>query len=1036
MQHSLLVSIVFYIFGFIYVTLGTYAVETNAKSYVNRLFVSLTSSMGAWSFALSLATSAATAEESAFWRCLSVFGWGVYYSIFLHFVLILTRLERKLNNGIMLFAIYLPALINIILFAPFGILAESQYQLVKSDFGWVNVLPSNAGRLWLIAYYIIFSLISIVLLVYWWAKLKPGDPQKRHAGDFILSILTASLLGLLTDTVPDLIGIGSLPKLAIIFLMLPVTVLSLTLKKSGLLLERKRELPSFLQTEQRTNEDRGRVFRTVSSIYTAGSAVAFFVGYFTMEKTPREALPLTALLLALGIFVRVMPHLTKNHTVQNNLFLATGIISLVYIMARNAATGAATIWAVYVVFFVFTVILDSNLHLVIYGIVAIAIQIVFAIIRSELLFTIDIGEYMTRIAIIVLTIFAVRRLASEYALKLNIHKKFIKEQKVIEAISTNFISVSGENIRRKVEEMLEMASGVLGFDYAYLIGFSEDYEDAIIFCTHAKDSASKPLPYYPGMKLKFDSLPVASILVDRGAPIICEGITNTPLEECEQTRNYLVLRDVNSFFAYPLQLEGQRIEGMLVFEYYDRSSESLKENRSYFLNIIVNMLGDARKKIQYEEMLYNFAYFDESTNLANKHMMTKRLEEHLKDRKESQKLAVLNIEIDNLRMIKDTFGQGVAEQVMVNAARILENRLHDRSHDISRTNEGEFTVVLGDLESREDVEHCVEKLLDTFSHPISTSDRGTGRLFIILRIGIALYPNNGPDAKTLLRNADLAGFEAMTKKEDFVFYEERMGSNIEENTLYTNRLFESLQNKEFFLEFQPQINCKTGEIAGVEALLRWTSDGSNRVPPLRFIPILEQTGLIYDVGLWVLEETLKEHKRLIKKGFAPLRFSVNLSLVQFEEENLVPDIKKIIEESEVDPKYIELEITESFFAKNPEEAVKKLYALKALGSGISIDDFGKGYSSLNRLKLVPFDRIKIDKELIDYIDVENKYAPLTQMIISLAESFRASVTAEGVETMGQADFLKSVHCDEIQGFYYSKPLSPEALEEFLLKTTA
>ena len=183
----------------------------------------------------------------------------------------------------------------------------------------------------------------------------------------------------------------------------------------------------------------------------------------------------------------------------------------------------------------------------------------------------------------------------------------------------------------------------------------------------------------------------------------------------------------------------------------------------------------------------------------------------------------------------------------------------------------------------------------------------------------------------------------------------------------------------------------------------------------------------------MLQETLQEHKRLIAKGFPPLRISVNLSVVQFQGENFIPDFTKIIRESQVDPKYIELEITESLFSENPEDTVQKLHKLKDLGVSIAIDDFGKGYSTLNRLKLVPFDRIKIDKEIIDYIDVERKAAPLTEIIILLARTFRASVTAEGVETKEQAEFLKSLACDEIQGYYFSKPLSPEALEEFLKK---
>jgi EAL domain-containing protein (putative c-di-GMP-specific phosphodiesterase class I) len=296
-----------------------------------------------------------------------------------------------------------------------------------------------------------------------------------------------------------------------------------------------------------------------------------------------------------------------------------------------------------------------------------------------------------------------------------------------------------------------------------------------------------------------------------------------------------------------------------------------------------------------------------------------------------------------------------------------------------------------------------------------------------------VYPDDGREADTLLKNADLAGYEARNNNEKIVFYTKRLENYIIENTLLTNRLFKALKNEEFFLEFQPQINCSTGKTAGVEALLRWTSDGNKRIPPERFIPILEQTGLIYDIGLWVLEQALQQHNKLIARGFPPLRISVNLSVVQFQGENIIRDFRKIIEESGVNPKYIDLEITESWISNHSDDIIGKLRKLKELGVNIAIDDFGKGYSSLHRLKFVPFDRIKIDKDIIQNLDFEGKKASIAEIIVLLARAFNAVITAEGVETKEQADFLKSVACDEIQGYYFSRPLSTKALEEFLKK---
>ena len=446
------------------------------------------------------------------------------------------------------------------------------------------------------------------------------------------------------------------------------------------------------------------------------------------------------------------------------------------------------------------------------------------------------------------------------------------------------------------------------------------------------------------------------------------------------------------------------------------------------MQIITNILGDTKKKGIYEERLYNFAYFDESTKLANRNMLKKALAELIYNRKESEKLVIFNAEIDNLRMINDTFGHNVGEQIVIESASMLKKLMKDGC-DLSRVGKGKFIIVMPFAETSEQIEECANKIVDAFSNPILPKGE-IEALFVNVNVGVAVYPDDGRDADTLLKNADLAGYEAKSSNNKIVFYSEQLKSRAEENASLTNRLFHALQNKEFFLEFQPQISCYTGKTSGIEALLRWTVDG-RRIPPDRFIPILEQTGLIYDVGLWVLENALQEHIRLIERGFQPLRVSVNLSVVQFQGESFIDDVRKIIEESEVDPKYIELEITESLFSKDPKDVLKKLYELKELGVRIAIDDFGKGYSSLNRLKLVPFDRIKIDKEIIDYINLDEKKAPITQISILLARTFKADVTAEGVETMEQANFLRSIDCDEIQGYYYSRPLSVEALEEFL-----
>jgi diguanylate cyclase (GGDEF)-like protein len=394
------------------------------------------------------------------------------------------------------------------------------------------------------------------------------------------------------------------------------------------------------------------------------------------------------------------------------------------------------------------------------------------------------------------------------------------------------------------------------------------------------------------------------------------------------------------------------------------------------------------------------------------------------------KIAILDVEIENIWMIDNTFGHTVGEQVMIKSAEILKDLFEDCLY-ISKTGEKEFVLVLPQYGNNEHIKFQAKKIVDAFSNPLLI-DAGIEALFVTVNIGIALSPKDGKDADTLLENAHLAVHEAKMTDNKIAFYTEQIKTRIAETTLLTNRLFRSLRKKEFFLEFQPQIRCDTGKIAGVEALLRLKPDGGEKVGPDKFVPILETTGLIHDVGSWVLEQSLREHNRLVSKGFLPLRFSVNVSAIQFRKNGFVDVVTKIIRKSQVNPKYVELEITEGALSESLLETVEKISKLKELGVSIAIDDFGKGYSSLHRLGSIPFDRIKIDKSIVDNIDLERNTVTIAEIVVSLAKVFKAYTTAEGAETKAQVDFLKNLECDEIQGYYFSKPLSAEGLEEFLV----
>lgn len=871
MKYSFVLSLVFYLCGYAYMIIGIYTLSVNVKSGVNRLFVFLTSSLAIWSFAYSIANSAPTAESSIFWNCFASLGWGVFFSILLHFTMILTGFESRWDKRVMYVLIYAPAAVNVILFAPFGCLAENQYRMVQTDFGWVNIRPIDMGGVWFTIYYLVFITANIVLLVRWWLRLEANTLLKRQATYFLCSVLVPLVLGLAMKTLPDLLGKNVYPTLISIFMMVPTITLFFTSKRFGLLLGRE------TMTARPQDIDRVRMFESIAFIYIIGAPLSFLVGHYGVGRPLNYELTLSAALLTIGLLTKLLPALTKNHVLQNVVFLMVNTAAMLLFLTTNIDTAAVTIWAIYIIFVLFTVVLDTGIYAIAFTVVIAVIQIIYWIIFPKVPVIIDGNEYLTRIFIIILSSIAVRYLTKEYASKIDAYRKFANEQKVLEKISSSFISVDRKNAKEKIDEMFEVSYEFLKFDYMCLVAFGRNTEKATFLHLNGKDAVIGSHPYRLGMVVATDTLPLVIAPVLQGRAIIYEDMEDGLIEAGEEIRDFFLSRGIYSFFALPI-LVGKRVDGMLVVEYHHRTDAISKEGRLYFLKMIANILGDTKKKILYERRLYNFAYFDKTTRLANRNMLVKKLRQEIQNRQESENIAVLTIELTNLKTINGSFGHAIGEQVVIQSAAILR-RLFGESGHISRSNEGEFIVILSGVEDTERVAEDVQRLLDAFSRPIST-EAGMEALFVVLSVGVAVHPDHGRDASTLLKNADLAGLQAKNTNRKAVFYTEQLEDLIAENTLFRNRLFQSLQNNEFFLEFQPLISCDTGGVAGVEALLRWTADGSRRVPPNRFIPLLEQTGLIYDVGLWVLEQALLEHNRLLAKGFPPLRVSINLSLVQ------------------------------------------------------------------------------------------------------------------------------------------------------------
>ncbi len=440
-------------------------------------------------------------------------------------------------------------------------------------------------------------------------------------------------------------------------------------------------------------------------------------------------------------------------------------------------------------------------------------------------------------------------------------------------------------------------------------------------------------------------------------------------------------------------------------------------------NVVVNYIGvfvDITKRKEAVEKLDLMAHFDSLTGLPNRILLKDRVEQAISaSRRSERKTGVLFLDLDNFKNINDSFSHSFGDLLL----HAVSERLKDvtrESDTIARIGGDEFIVLLSGIEGSNDAARVAKKITESTKEPFTLENR---LLNITASIGISIYPDDGTDYDTLIKNADTAMYRAKEVGRDtYQFFTQEMNDRVFERLSMENNLRRAIERKEFTLHYQPQVNIETGEIIGMEALIRWQHPEMGLVQPARFIHIAEDSGLIVPIGEWVLRTACRQNRKWQKAGLPAVPMAVNLAAIQFRQENLLDTVKKAVRDTDIDPQYLELELTERAVMRNVEDAVAIMQEMKAMGLKLTIDDFGTGYSSLSYLKRFPIDKLKIDQSFVRDITVDPNDAAITLAIISMAHSLGLKVIAEGVETAEQLAFLREHGCDEIQGYYFSKPL--------------
>jgi diguanylate cyclase (GGDEF)-like protein len=516
-----------------------------------------------------------------------------------------------------------------------------------------------------------------------------------------------------------------------------------------------------------------------------------------------------------------------------------------------------------------------------------------------------------------------------------------------------------------------------------------------------------------------------------GWPVIVRDIATDPV--FEPWRQQAIKLGFASCMAHPLKGKDGVLGTLNIYsaddDAFDAEEVQLLQELAEDLAFGIVSQRETARRMEAERALDYQTNFDTVTGLANRNLFSDRLRQAIAHAgRAGRQVAILQLSLDRYKAVKDSLGHGAGDALLQHVGRSLTSTLRE-GDTVARLSGDEFAVAIGDLASEADVAPVVLKLLAAVLEPMTLAG---SNVYTSASIGISLYPKDGAETNQLLHSADAALSSAKAMGGNlFRFYAAEMNERISTRFAMESELRRALAQDELRVYFQPRVNLASGEMCGAEALVRWQHPAKGLVPPSDFIPLAEETGLILPLGEWVIRSVCRQQRSWLDAGLPVPPVAVNLSALQFRQENLAQLIRHELAANQLEASYLEMEITESTLMDNLDQAVATLQQLRATGIKLSLDDFGTGHSSLSRLRRLPIDHLKIDQSFVRNLTTDPEDAAICLSIIGLAHNLHMTVIAEGVETEGQANYLRQHRCDEMQGYYFSRPLPVGDFEQLL-----
>lgn len=1006
----LIFSFLFFIICGMYMFFGAYIVSVNSKEKSNRIFFVLCIFLSVWTFSLAMSISVADIETCFFWRRVSALGWCTFAGILLHFFLILTNKRRLLQKWWIYFLIYTPAAVFIYIFALSHDLAILQYNLINTPFGWMNKAENN---IWNVLYYIYYySFIAIGLAVLWhWGEYSGDKRNKQQARlilyGFSISLISGFMLQILGD---ELFLTGATQKVSNV-MFVAILAMFYSIKKYKLV-----RMPPLNMDEVILNKgNRTKIYNYLSGCFIAGSFLNIVSRYFIPEQADLiTILSFSGLLLAIGFMIQIAQRVEPLKKYQNYIIMALIGLSIPVITFEFINIASPTIWAFPFILIIVALVYNNRIALVGITVSIFLTQILVFIIKPQAIVEINSSAYVARIGLFGIGVWVAFFVNKLYVQRLKQNADQLKIQKMISEFSTDFLNVNAINFEEKSAKWLRKSGAFFNIDRACICFFNDDKSSVSCQQEWRNEGVAS-------QKAERQEIPV-----EAGPEWIQSIIANKVVHNFNRG-DILDERPNDVIIAIPISSKVE-VRGFLAFEIKTEKDE-LNPEYEGLLEIIANILADALVKIDAENEINYRAYYDQLTGLPNRLLFNDRLNQGIESAQQNGKMiGVIYLDIDSFRTVNDMMGHEGSDKLLVQVSQKLVRSVK-KTDAVCRFEGDGFAIMLNNMARDKEVLKVADRIAGLFKHAFIVNGQ---EFYISANAGISIYPKDGDTAEELIKNADIAMCKAKEKgKNNYVLCSSTIKEEVKFKNKLTSNLYHALDNHELRVYYQPQICLTTGKIVAVEALLRWQHPELGIIPPKVIIPLAEQTGLINPIGEWVLTTACSQNKTWQDMGLPPVRIAVNISATQFRNPLLISQMKKLLKETDLKPRYLELELTENIAINKSSYIVGVLNGLKKLGLYISIDDFGTEYSSLSRLKLLPMDQIKIDKQFIDGITENEKDQAIVNTIILLAKNLGLSVIAEGAETEEQIDFLKVQQCDTVQGFFYYKPMPAAEMEAVL-----